>query len=38
VIRLAGEFTVVASYGDFDVDLPVDAVGAWRMILVLRRH
>jgi SAM-dependent methyltransferase len=37
-IRLAGGFTVVASYGDFDADLPVDAVGAWRMILVLRRH
>jgi len=37
VIRLAGGFTVVASYGDFDADLPVDAVGAWRMILVLRR-
>jgi SAM-dependent methyltransferase len=37
VIRLAGEFTVVASYGDFDADLPVDAVGAWRMILLLRR-
>jgi len=36
-IRLAGGFTVVASYGDFDADLPVDAVGAWRMILVLRR-
>jgi SAM-dependent methyltransferase len=37
VIRLAGGFTIVASYGDFDADLPVDAVGAWRMILVLRR-
>ena len=36
-IRLAGGFTVVASYGDFDADLPVDAAGAWRMILVLRR-
>jgi SAM-dependent methyltransferase len=37
-IRLAGGFTVVASYGDFDTDLPVDAAGAWRMILVLRRQ
>ena len=37
-IRLAGGFTVVASYGDFDADLAVDAVGAWRMILVLRRQ
>ena len=36
-IRLAGGFTVVASYGDFDSDLPVDAADAWRMILVLRR-
>ncbi len=36
-IRLAGGLTVLASYGDFDADLPVDAVEAWRMILVLRR-
>jgi SAM-dependent methyltransferase len=36
-IRLAGRFTVVASYGDFDADLPVGAPEAWRMILVLRR-
>jgi len=36
-IRLAGGFTVVASYGDFDADLPVEAAEAWRMILVLRR-
>ena len=36
-IRLAGGFDVVASYGDFDSDLPVDAADAWRMILVLRR-
>jgi SAM-dependent methyltransferase len=36
-IRLAGGFTEVASYGDFDADLPVDAPEAWRMILVLRR-
>jgi SAM-dependent methyltransferase len=36
-IRLAGGFTIVASYGDFDADVPVDAVEAWRMILVLRR-
>ncbi len=36
-VRLAGGFDVVASYGDFDSDLPVDAADAWRMILVLRR-
>ena len=30
--------TLVASYGDFDDDLPVDAAEAWRMILVLRRE
>ena len=37
-IRLAGGFTVAASYGDFDTDLPVDAPEAWRMILALRRE
>jgi SAM-dependent methyltransferase len=37
-IRLAGGFAVAASYGDFDGDRPVDAVDAWRMILVLRRE
>jgi SAM-dependent methyltransferase len=37
-IRLAGGFTVLASYGDFDADLPLDAAEAWRMILVLRRQ
>ena len=37
-IRLAGGFTVAASYGDFEGDLPVDASGAWRMIVVLRRE
>ena len=37
-IRLAGGFTLVASYGDFDADLPVEAPEAWRMILVLRRQ
>jgi SAM-dependent methyltransferase len=36
-VRLAGGFDVVASYGDFDSDLPVDAADAWRMVLVLRR-
>ncbi len=36
-IRLTSGFTLVASYGDFDADLPVDAAEAWRMILVLRR-
>ena len=37
-IRLAGGFAVVASYGDFDTDAPVEAPDAWRMILVLRRE
>jgi SAM-dependent methyltransferase len=37
-IRLAGGFAVVASYGDFDTDTPVEAADAWRMILVLRRE
>ena len=37
VIRLAGGFDVVASYGDFDTDSSVDAPGAWRLILVLAR-
>ena len=37
-IRLAGGFAVAASYGDFDADTPVEAAGAWRMILVLRRE
>lgn len=37
-VRLAGGFSVVASYGDFGADLPLDATDAWRMILVLRRE
>jgi hypothetical protein len=37
-IRLAGGFRVLASYGDFGEDLPVDAAEAWRMILVLGRE
>jgi hypothetical protein len=37
-VRLAGGFTIVARYGDFDSDLPLDAADAWRMILVLRRE
>jgi SAM-dependent methyltransferase len=37
-IRLAGGFAVVASYGDFDADISVEAADAWRMILVLRRE
>lgn len=37
-VRLAGGFSLVASYGDFGADLPLDAVDAWRMILVLRRE
>jgi SAM-dependent methyltransferase len=37
-IRLAGGFTVAASYGDFAADSPVEAADAWRMILVLSRR
>jgi SAM-dependent methyltransferase len=37
-IRLAGGFTVVATYGDFDQTTPVDAPEAWRLILVFRRE
>jgi SAM-dependent methyltransferase len=37
-IRLAGGFSVAASYGDFGTDEPVDTADAWRMILVLRRE
>jgi SAM-dependent methyltransferase len=37
-VRLAGGFAVVASYGDFDADTPVEAADAWRMIVVLRRE
>jgi SAM-dependent methyltransferase len=36
--RLAGGLVLAAGYGDFDADSPVDAAGAWRMILVLRRE
>ena len=36
-IRLAGGFTIAASYGDFDETTTVDAPEAWRLILVLRR-
>jgi SAM-dependent methyltransferase len=37
-IRLAGGFTVAASYGDFGTDSSLDVPDAWRMILVLRRE
>jgi SAM-dependent methyltransferase len=36
-IRLAGGFTVEATYGDFDQTTPVDDPAAWRFILILRR-
>ena len=36
-VRLAGAFTVAASYGDFDDTTALDDPAAWRMILVLRR-
>jgi SAM-dependent methyltransferase len=35
--RLAGGFTVTASYGDFADGVAVGAPSAWRMIMVLRR-
>lgn len=37
-IRLAGGFTVAASYGDFDDSTTLEDPAAWRMILVLRRE
>jgi SAM-dependent methyltransferase len=37
-IRLAGGFTVAASYGDFDGAVSLDDRAAWRMILILRRE
>jgi hypothetical protein len=36
-IRLAGGFTIAATYGDFDDSTPLDDPVAWRMILILRR-
>jgi SAM-dependent methyltransferase len=36
-IRLAGGFTIAATYGDFDQTTAIDAPDAWRLILVLRR-
>ena len=36
-IRLAGGFTVVATYGAFETDSPPEAPEAWRLILILRR-
>ena len=37
-IRLAGGFTVAATYGDFDDSTTLDAPAAWRMIFVLRHE
>jgi len=37
-IRLAGGYSVAASYGDFDDSTMLDDPAAWRMILVLRRE
>jgi SAM-dependent methyltransferase len=34
----AGTFELVATYGDFDEMTPLEAPGAWRMVLVLRRR
>jgi SAM-dependent methyltransferase len=36
-VRLAGGFTIAASYGDFDDSTMVDDPSAWRMIFILRR-
>jgi SAM-dependent methyltransferase len=36
-IRLAGGFTLAASYGDFDDRTALGDPAAWRMILILRR-
>jgi SAM-dependent methyltransferase len=33
----AGQLELIASYGDFDQDTPLEAPTAWRMILLLRR-
>jgi SAM-dependent methyltransferase len=35
--RVAGGFTVTATYGDFADGVPVGAPSAWRLIMVLRR-
>jgi SAM-dependent methyltransferase len=37
-IRLAGGFTIAATYGDFDASTALDDPSAWRMILILRRE
>jgi SAM-dependent methyltransferase len=37
-VRLAGGFTVEASYGDFNATTTLDDPAAWRMILILRRE
>ena len=36
-IRLAGGFTIAATYGDFNATTKVDDPEAWRLIIVLRR-
>jgi SAM-dependent methyltransferase len=36
-VRLSGALEVVAQYGDFDGDIPLNAPEAWRMITVFRR-
>ena len=37
-IRLAGGFSLAATYGDFNDSTALDAPAAWRMILILRRE
>jgi SAM-dependent methyltransferase len=37
-VRLAGGFTIAATYGDFDTSTTLADKSAWRMIFVLRRE
>jgi threonine dehydrogenase-like Zn-dependent dehydrogenase len=37
-VRLAGAFTIVGRYGDFDDSTPLDSPDAWRMIVILSRY
>jgi SAM-dependent methyltransferase len=37
-VRCSGALEVVAQYGDFDGDIPLNAPEAWRMITIFRHH
>ncbi len=37
VVARAGGFAVAALLGDFQLDVPLDQPGAWRLLVVLRR-